>query len=68
MSQTEAIAAHLKRGKSLTALEALRKFRCLRLAGRIYELRAAGMSIYSRTVTRGGKRVAEYGIKRALFT
>lgn len=67
MSQTQAIAAYLQRGKTLTALEALRKFRCLRLAGRIHELRARGMSIDSRIVERNGKRVARYGIKRALF-
>jgi len=44
-SQRAAIARYLKAGKSLTALEALQRFGCLRLASRIYELKQQGANI-----------------------
>jgi hypothetical protein len=46
-SQRAAIARHLKAGRSLTALEALQKFGCLRLAGRIFELKQQGADIHN---------------------
>jgi len=60
-TQAGRILAHLRAGNKLTALEALERFQCLRLAARIHELRDAGWQIEERTVeTRSGKRVAEY--------
>lgn len=60
-SQTARIKEHLLGGKRLTALDALREFGCLRLSGRIYELRHEhGLPIVSEMVVRNGKRVAEY--------
>lgn len=63
-SQREAIAKHLKSGKSLTPLEALTKFRCLRLGARVWELKQQGAPIVKRMVEvgRGGskKKVARY--------
>lgn len=63
-SQCSAIARHLRAGKSLTALEALQKFGCLRLAARCFELRKRGMKILSYTtkVGRGeqAKRISAY--------
>lgn len=63
-SQREAIARHLKAGKSITSLEALKKFGCLRLGARIYELKKEGRDIhkYTTKVGRGSeeKRVACY--------
>jgi hypothetical protein len=54
----------LKAGKSLTALEALQKFQCLRLAARCYELKQQGMEImtYTTRVGRGeeAKRISVY--------
>jgi hypothetical protein len=44
MSQKAEILAHLKLGKSLTPLEALRMFGCLRLAARISEIRDIGLN------------------------
>ena len=38
-SQTQQILQWLKEGKSLTPLDALREFGCLRLSGRIYDIR-----------------------------
>jgi hypothetical protein len=64
-SQNEQIRAHLESGKTITALEALRRFGCLRLSGRIYDLtHEHGMVIHSRMVTREGKRIAEYSLEK----
>ena len=60
-TQAGRILAHLRAGHRLTALEALERFGCFRLAARVHELRREGWAIEERTVeTRGGKRVAEY--------
>jgi hypothetical protein len=45
MTQTEAIKKHLKAGKSLTFMQALMKFGCGNLKGRIYDLKKEGMRI-----------------------
>jgi hypothetical protein len=61
MSQGQLILNHLRAGKHLTPLEALKRFRCLRLSGRILELREAGYDIRTRMVRlSSGKRVASY--------
>jgi len=44
-TQCNMIADYLKSGKSITALEALRKFGCMRLASRIHDLKERGMNI-----------------------
>ena len=63
-TQAGRILAHLRAGNRITALEALEKFQCFRLAARIHELRREGWQIEERTVeTRGGKRVAEYFVE-----
>jgi len=59
-SQKQQILKHLKRGKSITALQALNKYGCLRLASRINEIKQEGYTIVSKMVTRGSKRLAEY--------
>jgi len=60
-SQKTAILAHLKTGRSITPLEALRLFGCLRLGARIHELKGEGHAIHSERVEVGpGKRVASY--------
>lgn len=61
-SQNKQIKAHLEGGKSLTSLEALNLYGCLRLSGRIYDLGQDGLKINSEMVTRNGKRVAEYSL------
>jgi hypothetical protein len=45
VSQCEDIKAHLQAGYSLTALEALQRFQCFRLAARIADLKKEGMHI-----------------------
>ena len=60
-TQREVIAKYLKSGKSLTALEALRRFGSWRLGARVWELKRDGMPIVKRMVeVRGGKKVARY--------
>ena len=60
-TQNAQILAHLKAGHSITAFDALAMFDCLRLSGRIYDLKQAGHAIEKRMVeTSTGKRVARY--------
>ncbi|MFV0593767.1 MAG: helix-turn-helix domain-containing protein [Draconibacterium sp.] len=62
-SQTAQIRAHLESGKTITALEAISLYGCLRLSGRIYDLtHEEGLKIDSRMVNRNGKRIAEYSM------
>jgi len=62
-TQANRILRYLEAGNRLTALEALERFQCFRLAARVHELRRDGWNVQERTVeTRGGKRVAEYSI------
>lgn len=62
-SQKVQIHNFLKSGKKLTALDALRKFGCLRLAARIADLRDEGVRIVSTPkVLRTGKRVVSYSL------
>jgi hypothetical protein len=57
-SQNKLIRQYLESGKSLTPLDALHKFNCFRLSGRIYDLRKQGMRIIAETVEiiSGGKK------------
>ena len=60
-SQKAAILAHLKTGRSITPIDALREYGCFRLGARIYDLKDEGHNIYSERVEVGdGKRVASY--------
>ena len=61
-TQCAAILAHLESGKSITALVALDKFGCFRLAARIHELKYAGNAIRSAKVKMGEKWIARYWI------
>jgi hypothetical protein len=65
-TQTKMIAAHLKAGNTITALEALQKLGCFRLAARIADLRKSGMHIVTSYTDRDGKRWATYRLKEAV--
>jgi hypothetical protein len=65
-AQAKMIAAHLKAGNTITALEALQKFGCFRLAARIADLRKSGMHIVTSYTDRDGKRWATYRLKEAV--
>ena len=65
-SQCKAILAHLREGKTITAIEALRLFGCFRLTSRIHDLTKRGVAIKRRYITAdSGKRVMEYKIDKA---
>lgn len=63
-SQNDRIIDYLATGKPLTPLMALRRFGCMRLGARIYELKREGHRIESTRVRRGGAVVAEYRLSR----
>lgn len=62
MSQLQQIKAHLKAGKSITFMQALMKFGCANLKGRIFDLREEGMNIDKEWILTPitKKRVAKY--------
>ena len=59
-TQNEMILAYLKKGKSITPLDALNKFGCFRLAARVSDLRKDGLNIATKFVTKEGKNYASY--------
>jgi len=61
MSQNQLIKKHLQKGKSLTPMEALRKWGCWALSSRIAELRK-NMNIKTEMVTKGNKTFAKYSL------
>ena len=64
MSQTEMIAQHLKSGKSITPIDALKKFGCFRLGARIWDLRRMGYAVESLMIKRNGKFFSCYFMPR----
>lgn len=60
MSQNQRIEKHLKSGKHITALGALSLYGCLRLSGRIMELRQSGLKIKTKMIEVNGKHIAQY--------
>ena len=63
-SQCKLIAKHLNNGYTLTQLEALRLFSCMRLASRVNDLRNLGMPIRTKIIRKGDKRYAQYSIEQ----
>lgn len=63
-SQCQAILDYLKSGKPISPLEALEKFGCFRLGGRVYDLKKAGWPIKTEMVERNGKRFAQYVLEK----
>lgn len=59
-SQNEAILEALLSGERLTAIDALQRHQCFRLAARVYDLRKAGHDIQEEIIQSGGKRYARY--------
>lgn len=60
MSQTNLILEYLKRGNTLTPLEALDRFGCFRLSARIENCRKKGENIKTEIIEDKGKRYAKY--------
>lgn len=64
-SQCEKIRAWLEAGFSITSLQALKMWGCMRLASRICDLRERGMDITTVKVkTTTGKWVTEYSLNK----
>ncbi|WP_100137869.1 helix-turn-helix domain-containing protein [Snodgrassella alvi] len=63
-TQTSQILEYLKDGNSITPLDALRKFGCMRLGARIYDLRQDGHVINTRMVKdeKSRRRYARYSL------
>lgn len=61
LSQEKQILAWLQSGKSITPLEALNEFNCMRLQARIHEIEQKGFRIISDWFTTpSGKKVRQY--------
>ena len=60
MTQSDQILKHLKSGNTITAINALNKFGCFRLAARINDLRNDGHDIKTEMMTSNGKTFAVY--------
>ena len=61
-SQANQILKCLESGASLTAIDALKRFGCLRLAARVEDLRSEGHLIITTMVTKNDSRVARYSM------
>lgn len=61
-TQNDQILQWLKNHRTITPLDALQMFGCLRLAARIFDLRADGHNIETQRIDvgEGGKQVAQY--------
>jgi hypothetical protein len=65
-AQSAQILKALKNGERLTHLDAEKRFNCLRLGARIYDLRKRDHNITSIMITvPSGKRVAQYWLEAA---
>ena len=63
-AQSAQILKALKNGERLTHLDAEKRFNCLRLGARIYDLKHQGHKIERRMiVVPSGKRVAQYWLE-----
>lgn len=64
-SQCAKIKEHLLQGKTLTQMEALELFQCMRLASRIHDLRNRGLDIHKeKVITPSGKYVTMYSLEQ----
>jgi len=61
-SQNLQIRKHLESGKTITPLEALSRYDCLRLGARIYDLKQDGLPVKTEIKRNGRKRFAEYSL------
>ena len=62
MSQRDAILNHLESGRTITSLEALNLYGCLRLAAIIHTLREEEFKIKTEMIDVNGKTIAEYSL------
>ena len=63
MTQCEQILDHLKRGKTITQVDAFNEYGCWRLAARIADLRQAGHDVLTVMESQGEKVFARYQLR-----
>jgi hypothetical protein len=63
MTQCEQILDHLKRGKTITPIDALNSYGVFRLAARVNQLRGQGWDILTIRRQNGEKFYAEYQLR-----
>ena len=63
-TQKQRIKEHLLKGKSLTPLQAFKKFGSMRLSGVIFKLKKEGLPIQTEIIQVKDKRVARYYIEK----
>ena len=63
-TQEEMVLNYLREHKSITGLEALRKFGIMRLAARIHYLKKYGYNVKTELVSNGKKKWAEYSLEQ----
>lgn len=63
-THAELIRAHLEKGRSITQLDALNLFGCMRLGARIHDLKCEGLFINKEMITLpgSGTKVARYSL------
>lgn len=61
-TQNQQVLAHLKQGKTLTPIEALREYGIFRLAARVYELKKAGWPVVTDRVKTESNTFAKYSL------
>lgn len=61
-TQNQQVLAHLKQGKTLTPIEALREYGIFRLAARIYNLKEDGWPIIAERVPTESNTFAKYSL------
>ena len=67
MQELIQIQAELRQGKSITQLEALDMFGCMRLGARIWDLRhKLNIPIKTTTIEINGKQIAKYSLEDEL--
>ena len=64
MTQEKQILKDLEKGKSITALDALKNYGCLRLAARILEIKDSGYNVDKKMVKKNGKTFASYYLRK----
>ena len=64
MNQKEQILYYMKRGNSITPIDALNKYGCFRLSAVIYDLKKEGYNIQTTMVNNpNGKKFAKYTLQ-----
>jgi hypothetical protein len=64
MTKTDAVFAHLKKGKTITSWQAFELFRATRLADIVFKLRGRGYDITTFLIEANGSRYAKYKLEK----